>query len=290
MPKVRMTDGTLVDVGLDALFNDDGSTPLTTPPAPPEGRFFTEEDVARIRQEEKDKLYPQIERNNTELAALREQVGTLTEAQQQREAELVQEQERLAEEARKAEEADLDAKTLLTRREQEWESRLNEMNTTWEQRFAQEAEQRAQAEAIAQREREFGDLRDYTLQTVEANKDKIAPQLLGWITGDTREQIDANVQRAIEATDSIAAEMQEALQQQVPATQQPFSVPQVPTQPQPPALPGTRATGGPANADPAAQYQQLTAEQIANMPMGEYAKLRQQMGIGGQSNTRGLFG
>lgn len=284
MPKVRMQDGSVIDVAADALLTDDGNPFVTPPPAPPEGRFFTEEDVARIRQEEKDKLYSAMERNASELTALREQVGSLTEAQQQREAELQQEQQRLAAEAREKEEADLDAKTLLSRREQEWESRLNEMNSTWEQRLNQVEEQRQQAEAIAQREREFGDLRDYTLQTVEANKDKIAPQLLGWITGDTKEQVDAAVQRAIQTTDAIAEEIAALQQPEVPVTQQPFTVPQ------PPALPGTRATGGPANADPAAQFQQLTAEQIANMPMGEYAKLRQQMGIGGQSNTRGLFG
>jgi hypothetical protein len=59
---------------------------------------------------------------------------------------------------------------------------------------------------------------------------------------------------------------------------------------QPPVTPGTRATGGPGNIDPAGQQQTLTSEQIANMDMSQYAQLRPKLGIGGQSNNRGLFG
>lgn len=286
MPKV-LIDGQYVDVPLTALFNDDGQTPFAPPSLSQEavnGRVFSEEDVARIRQEEKDKLYSTLEASRNELAELRNQVGSLTAAEQRREAQLVEEQERLEAEARAREAEELDAKSLLAKREQEWNNRLNEIETSWSSKLQEQEQARLAAEAVAQREREYAELGDYTRSQVEANKDKIAPQLLPWITGNSKEEVDAAVARAISTTDSIAAEMQGL----VPDPTQQQIVPGVQT-PAPPAVPGTRVTTGPVS-DPGAQFQQLTAEDIASMPMDQYAKLRQQAGIGGQSNNRGMFG
>ena len=289
MPKV-LIDGNYIDVPESALFGDDGQTPLSLSQQAVTGRTFTEDDIARVRQEEKDKLYTQISRNNDELTALRDQVGSLTAAEQRRAAQLEEERQALEAEARRKEEDDLDAKTLIQRKEQEWQQQLAQTTQTWEQRFEAEAEQRRAAEALAQREREFSDLREYTLGAVQSNEDKIAPQLRQWIGGNSKEEVDASIARAIETTDQITQEMQAAIsgQQFVPGQQ----VAVVPgAQPVPPVMPGTRPTGGPANIDPAGQQSQtLTAEQINNMPMDQYAKLRSQLGIGGQGNNRGLFG
>lgn len=286
MPKV-LIDGALVDVPDTALFNDDGQTPFVPSLSQAAtGQTFTADDVARIRGEEKDKLYGQIAKRDEDLTALRDQVGSLTAAEQRREAQLEQEKATLEAAAKAKEEEELDAKSLIQRREQEWQQQLQQTTQTWEQKFAEQAEKVAQAEATAAKEREFGELRDYAISAVKAVEDKIAPQLLGFVGGNTPEEIDASIVRAIETTDSIAAEMQAALGGQVPQ-QQPFVVGQPPAAPQ---VPGTRVTTGPSGVDPGAQYQQLTAEQIASMPMDQYAKLRGQIGIGGQSNNRGLFG
>jgi hypothetical protein len=291
VPKV-LINGVPTDVNLDQIFADDGTTPFTASLSQQavQGRVFTEDEVARIRQEEKDKLYGQITRNNEELTALREQVGSLTAAEQRRQAQLEDEQQRLAAEAKRKEEEDLDAKSLIQRKEQEWGQRLTDMEQTWGQKLAEAEQKQQQAEAIAQREREFADLQGYIVASVEANKESIAPELLPWITGNTKEEVDSAIARAVETTDRILAQMQQAVGAQDPSQQQFQQVPGQQPVPQPPALPGTRATGGPANSDPAASFQQLTKEQIQNMPMDQYAKLRGQMGIGGQSNNRGLFG
>lgn len=290
MPKVRLATGEIVDVSADALFQDDGTTPFATPSLSQQavtGRVFTEDDVARIRQEEKDKVYGRLDAATQELTQLREQVGSLTAAEQRRAAELEQEKQRLEEEARRQEESELDARSLVERREQEWSQRLEQMNQTWEQKWNEAEQQRQQAEAIAQREREFGQLRDYTLAQVQAHENDIAPQLRGWITGNTQEEIDASVQRAIEATNEIARDVAESFGVQ-PGQQ--FATGGVIAPPASPATPGTRATGGPGNTDPATQFQQLTPEQIAQMPMDQYAKLRGRLNIGGQASDRGLFG
>lgn len=284
MPKVRMPDGSVIEIGAESLLNDDDQ-PLQIPTGP----FFTAEDLARVRQEEKDKLYNQINRNNEELASLRDQVGSLTAAEQRRAAQLEEEQQRLAAEARAAEEQELDAKSLIQRKEQEWQQQLQQTQQTWEQKFEEERQKREQAELLREKEREFNDLKEYAQAQVAANEGKIAPQLLPWINGNSREEIDAAVVRAIETTDQIAAEMQQLVGVQDPNMIQ-QQIPGQPVVPAPPVTPGTRVTTGPSNQDPGAQFQTLTNEQIKNMPLSEYAKLRGQLGIGAQGQNRGLFG
>lgn len=290
MPKV-LIDGALVDVPANALFADDGQTALNIPTGP----VFTSEDLERVRSEEKDKLYGRIEENNKELTDLREQVGSLTAAEQRRQAQLQEEQARLEEERRRQEEEGLSAKELIARARDEWNSELTQREQDWNARFEEERQAREQSEALRQKEIEFGQLRDYTLAAVEANKDKIAPQLLGWITGNSQEEIDAAITRAIETTDQILAEVQQAtgqqqVQQVVGPDGQVIAV-QPGAQPVPPVQPGTRAVAGPGMIDPAGVgTQTLTQEQINDMPMSQYAELRKRLGIGGQGNNRGLFG
>jgi DNA repair exonuclease SbcCD ATPase subunit len=282
-----MPDGTVIEVGADSLLTDDDQ-PLVLPTGP----VFTADDMARARGEEKDKLYGRIDSLTETINTLKEQVGGLTAEEQRRVAAAAEERQRLEAEARAAEEQDLDAKSLIQRKEQEWRQQLDQTTQTWEQKFAEEQARREAAEALQQREREYNDLKDYTQAQVQANAEKIAPELLPWITGNSKEEIDAAVARAVETTDQITAQFQQAMQVQPP--QDPnmvqSQVPGQPVVPAPPALPGTRVTGGPVNQDPGAQFQQLSAEDIKNMPMDKYAQLRGQMGIGGQSQNRGLYG
>jgi hypothetical protein len=292
VPKV-LIDGQYVEVGTDAIFNDDGQTPFVNPSLSQtavQGRVFTEEDVARIRQEEKDKVYGRLDAVQQELASFKEQVGSLTAAEQRRQAQLKDEEARLEAEAREKETEELDAKSLLAKREQEWRDEQARLQQEWESRFESIELERKNAEALAQREREFNDLKDYAQSQVEAHKDDIAPQLLPWITGNSREEIDTAIARAVQTTASLTEEMQAVIgqtQQVDPATGQVIQQPAF--TPAPPATPGTRVSA-PVGADPAAQFQTLTPEQIANMPMDQYAKLRGTLGIGGQSQNRGLYG
>lgn len=291
MPKV-LIDGVLTDIPASALFADDGTSPFV-PPVSQQVQTFTADDMARARQEEKDKLYGRINQNDNVISELQSKVGELTAAEEQRLAAAQAEEQRLAAEQRRQEEEGLSARDLIARRDSEFDSRVNELNQTWEQRFEAEQQARQAAEAAAAKEREFSTLREYTQQAVATHENDIAPQLLEFISGNTQEEIDASIARAVTATQAILEEIQGGQQITDPQAQQyVLQQPQqqivAPQQLQP--LPGTRITGGPANSDPAAQYQTLTAEQIAGMPMGEYAKLRGQMGIGGKGNNRGLFG
>jgi hypothetical protein len=288
VPKV-LIDGNLVEVPATALFNDDGATPFVPPASPaPTGRVFTEDEVAQIRQQEKDKLYGRIDTLQNNISQLTEQVGGLTAAEQRRVAEMEQEQARLEAEARRAEEQGLDPSDLIERTRSEFQQQIEQVNSTWEQKWQEAEQQRLAAEAAAAKEREFGALRDYTQQQVAARKDEIDPRFLPYITGNSREEVDAAITRAVESTNEIFAELQQAMAAQQPGGLLVPNPGQPPAPPAAPALPGTRVTV--PGQDPAQQTQTLTAEQIAAMPMDKYAQLRRQMNIGNQSNDRGLFG
>lgn len=286
MPKYRQPDGTTLDIDLANLVNDDNSPfnadVLTAPH--PEQRF-TAADLERVRSEEKDKLYPQITELKETIGELNNKVGTLSQAEEQRLASATAEKDRLEAEARAVEEKELSAHDLLLRKDQEWNEKISGLEKTWQQRFEESEERTKIAEAAALKEREFADLRDYVQAKIAENQNDIAPQLLAYIGGNSTEEVDASIARAKATTEEIIADLQaqSGVQQQtfIPGTNVPV--------PQP--GPGTRITGGPGNVDPAAFSQQLTAEQIANMPMAEYAKLRPQL-IKTNSSTsgRGLYG
>lgn len=302
MPKVRMQDGSVIDVATDALLNDDGVSPFVTTPVTPPEQTFTAADIEAARQQEKDKLYSKIDATTTELTALREQVGSLTAAEQRREAELEAEQARLAAEKQRQEEEGLSAQELIARQREEWQQSLAAEREDWNSKFAQEQARREAAEAVNAKEREFSALGEYTRAAIKANEDNITPELLPWIQGNTKEEIDAAVKRAVDTTAQIGQQFAAALQGGDPNLQQPVPVvneqgqlvvpaaqqPQPPAAPQPPATPGTRVTG--PGTDPSSTFQQLSADDIRNMDMSQYAKLRPQIGIGGQSSNRGMFG
>lgn len=293
MPKV-LIDGNLVDVPADALFADDGQTPFAqqAPATPVAAPALSEEAIAQITQQVAGELDSRLEGVNSRLEDLSGTVGSLTAAEQREKARLEQEQAALEAEQRRQEEEGLSAQELVARARAEWDNTLTQKEQEWNTRFTEQEQARQQAEALAQKEREFANLREYIAGQVEANKETIAPQLLQYIGGNTQEEVDASVARAVQTTNDILAEIQAANGgQQVDPAQ--VVVPQVPQQqvaaPQQAFV--TRAAAGPGNFDPTGLGQQtLTPEQIANMPMSEYANLRSRMGIGGQGQNRGLFG
>lgn len=295
-----MADGSIVDVAADALFADDGTTPFapSTPGVaesalnPATGRVFTQAEVDKIREDEKNKVYGRLEEVQNELTQTREQIGTLSAEAEARKKALEAEEQRLEAERKRQEEEGLSAKELVRRSREEWEQQFSAKEQEWNTRWSEAENARLAAEAAAAKEREFTNLRDYVQQQITVHKDDIAPQLVPYIVGNTQEEVNASIQQAINTTNEIAAEMQQAMGLgQIPPNQQAFVYDQQnPQQVQVPG-PGTRPFAPGAQVDPAgAQQQTYTAEQIAAMPMDKYAQFRQQAGIGGQSNARGLLG
>lgn len=217
---------------------------------------YTEEDLARVRAQEKDKLYPQIENLKEKLTFL----------EQEREERLRQEEAaRLAaeEELRRKEEAEMDVRTLLEQKEQEWRSQLE----------AEKAE-REKAFALLELERNYQEIQAYRADRIEDERDFIIPELIDLVTGSTREEIEQSIAGLKERSSRILDSAQQAMQS---ARKD---------------MTGSRVTAPTAGLlDIDSENQTLSAEQIAGMPFSEYVKHRSKLlGQASASRNRGLFG
>lgn len=241
----------------------------TPAPAPQkqEVQYFTADDIARARQEEKEKLYGRISKQDERFKALEEEVNGLRELREKAEAEERRRQEEAAALAKTEAEKELSAKELFEKRQQE-------MQQEWESKFNKLEQEQAAREAAVQKEREFLELQSYVQSRVAEEADNIAPELLDFVTGNTKDEIEASIATVKAKTDAIVKNMQEA-QVQARAQQR-----------------GTAPTGfaatGPMDNNPAQET--YSADDIRGMDQQSYAKLREKLGIGNSQNNRGIFG
>ena len=219
-------------------------------------KFYTEDDLARVRSQEKEKLYPQIDKLKEELDAIKkEREAELAARAAEAEAKAKQQQEAL--------ENDMDVRSLLKTKEQEWQEQLE-----------RERQERERAFALLEREKSFADLQNYRAQRVDAEREAIIPELIDLISGNTREEIDASVEGLKERSARILESAQSAMQN---ARRE---------------MTGTRVTTPPAGPlDTQSDSRNFTAEDIQSMSMNEYAKYRERiMSDAARGKSRGLFG
>jgi len=76
-------------------------------------KAYTEEDLKRVREQEKSKLYPQID-------SLKEELNILKKEREERLSQMEAEKAAAEEEARKKAESEMDVRQLLEVKEQEW--------------------------------------------------------------------------------------------------------------------------------------------------------------------------
>ena len=214
---------------------------------------FTQDDLVKARQEEKSKLYPEIERLKQENEAFKAQQEAAQKAEADRQAQIE------AEEKRKQEE-ETDVRTLLQQKEAEWETKI-------------EAErlERERAFALLEQERNFAQVQEYRAQRIEQERESILPELIDLVAGDSPDQIEASIAGLRERSDRILSSAQQAAQ----TARRDLS--------------GARVTAPPA--EPLDNYsgnKSFTPDQLRDMSMNEYAQYRQQ--LINESGGRGLFG
>lgn len=235
------------------------ATPPAPEPAPQAGdNIFTQADVEaaieKARQQEKDKLYGR-------LGKMEETLTQYETAQQAAEAERRAEQEAADAERKRLEEDELSAKDLLLKKEDEFNQRLNTAQNEWEQKFLALQEEAAAKDAVIERERQFQELTSYRDRRLAEEQENIMEELRDLVTGNTIEEIDASISRAIDKTSAIVGNIQQALGNQ------------------PQRLRGVPATGAPSTGplENATEQQTLTAADIANMSIEEYAQVRDRL-------------
>ncbi|WP_371590909.1 hypothetical protein [Streptomyces sp. NBC_00470] len=217
---------------------------VTAPETPKENsgrgeKTFSEKDLQRVRQEEKDKLYGRLNTMQEELETIRKERETAAEAQRR------QQEETEAAANAKAEE-EMSARDLLAKRQQEWEGRFEEME-----------KQRQADAALFEQERAFQQLQEYRRERLGAEADNIAPELLDFVQGDSAEEVDASIEMLKAKSQQIVSSLQEAQQE---ARSQ---------------MRGVSPNGGGVGPDPDQPgYQRVTAADIRNMSPSQWAKER----------------
>lgn len=219
-------------------------------------KFYTEDDLVKVRSQEKEKLYPQIENLKEELLNLKKEKE---EEASRRAAEAQAEADRIKE----AQESELDAKSYAELKTKELQEQLE-----------RERQERERAFALLEREKTFADLQAYRQQVLEQERDNIIPELVDLISGNTREELQQSVEGLKERSAKILESAQSALQN---ARKE---------------MKGTSVTTPPAGPlETNMEQRQLTAEEIQSMSMNDYAKYRARLlSPTAQGKSRGLFG
>ena len=224
----------------------------------PTSKYFTEEDINKARQQEKDKLYGRLEEAQNRMKAMEEQLSVLAK---EREEAIKQAEEKARAEAelqKQRELEELSAKDLLTKKEDEFNQRINTVEQEWAEKFQQlEAERQAQA-ALLEKERALQALEVYRQRRVHEESESIIPELIDLIQGNSEEEIENSIGVLRARSSAIIESIQQASQP-------------------------TRLKGAPVTAPPTGplenntEYQTMTADDIRNMPMDQYAKMRERL-------------
>jgi hypothetical protein len=261
--KVKLPDGTEVDVDM------------------PEG-MYTAEDLERIRREameqarkeERDKLYPQRDKEKERFDAMAAEVKALREAEQTREREAAKRAAEVEKAKKAAADAELSAKELLEQRQAEWNAQLEATRQESASQIAQLRADQEQRDALFEKERTFQALQIYIRDQAAAHANDIAPELIDLIDGNTPEEVDASVARMVEKTAQIVAGMRQAAQAHRAA------------------MPGVSPGGGTAGIVPGLDTgdKVLGPEDIKGMSMKDFAALRQTVGLAGRGQGQGIFG
>ena len=231
------------------------ATELKVAPVQETERGYTEEDLKKVREQEKSKLYPQIE-------SLKEELSTIKKREEERMAEAESLRASAEAEARKKAEAELDVRQLLEVKEKEWAQKLEE-----------ERLERERAFSLLERERQFSELSSYRNRRLEEERENIIPELVDLITGNTPEEIESSITGLRERSARILESAQQAMQS---ARRE---------------MTGSRVTAPPSGPmDTNTEQQQSTAEQISAMSVTEYAKYRERLLPRARTLNKGIFG
>jgi DNA repair exonuclease SbcCD ATPase subunit len=221
-------------------------------------RLFSEDDVQKIRQQEKDKMYKRLEDADTRVKSMEEQLSVLSKEREEAIKAAEEKARAEAELLRQREMEELSAKDLLAKREDEFNKRLNQVEEEWKVRFNELEQQRQAQEALLEKERYLQSLESYRQRRLQDEQETIIPELRDLVSGNNEEEIENSIAVLRDRSSAIIESIQQAGQT-------------------------TRLRGAPVTAPPTGplenqqEYQTMSAEDIRNMPMDQYVKMRERL-------------
>jgi len=224
---------------------------------------YSADDLAKARAQEKEKLYPTVEKLKEELNSLKQQASEREAEEAKRKEERKKRDAEAAKKKKEEEEQELSAKELLVKKEQE----LMEQIET-------ERAEREKAFALLERERELQKMMQYRQSRMEQERDNIIPELIDLVQGNSEEEIESSISALKEKSNRIFE-----------------SVAQASTQTRKDMV-GARVTSpasGPLDND--SEQRTYSPDDISEMSLEDYAKNRARL-LGDASNNsgQGLFG
>jgi hypothetical protein len=191
-----------------------------------------------------------MEEQMATIAAEREAARAEAEERAKQESELIKQREI----------NELSAKELLLKKEDEWTQRFNDVEKDYKSRIDAIETQRQAQEALLEKERRIQEITAYRNSRIQDAADSIIPELQDLVFGNTEEEIENSIAMLTERSNAIIESIQQATAQQQ-----------------------GRLRGAPVTAPPVGpmetqtEYQSLTAEDIRNMPMDQYMKMRDRL-------------
>ena len=257
MAKINGPEGDIISVPMDApiveQFVEDAMSKTN-------GKVFSEDDVENIRKQEKDKMYKRLEEADTRVKSMEEQMSIISAEREAARKEAEERANKEAEIIRQREIDELSAKELLLKKEDEFNQRINTVEAEWQERLnAIEAQRQAQ-EALLDKERQMQALIHYRNNRLQAEQEAIIPELIDLVSGNSEEEIEQSIAVLRERSSAIIESIQQATAQQQ-----------------------GRLRGAPVTAPPVGpmetqtEYQQLNADDIRNMSMDQYSKMRDRL-------------
>jgi hypothetical protein len=227
------------------------------------GSVYSADDIAKAREQEKAKLYPQMEKMKEELSSLKKAREEQAAKEAEREQRIAEELVRKEAQKKEEEESELSFKDLLKKKEQEFQSQLET-----------ERLERERAFALLEQERKFQEVMNYRQQRVEQERDNIVPELIDLIDGNSADEVEQSISMLKEKSARILSSAQQAMQS---ARQQ---------------MAGTRITNpaaGPLDND--SEQKSYSPDSIREMSLADYAKQRAKLlGTAASNRGQGLFG
>jgi len=224
---------------------------------------YTADDIAKAREQEKAKLYPQLEKMKEELASLKREREEAAAREAERQARIAEEESRAAQLKKEQEENELSFKDLLKKKEQEFQSQLEN-----------ERLERERAIALLDQERKFQELMNYRQARLEQERDNIIPELIDLIEGDSQDAIEQSIATLKDKSARILDSAQQAMQ----SARAQMAGPRI-----------TAPAAGPLDTN--SDTQTLTPDSIRDMSLADYAKQRAKLlGNAASNRGQGLFG
>lgn len=223
---------------------------IEQPPQPQPVARWTDDDIAKARTQEKDKLYGRIEDMDAQLKELKKE-------RQAMEKERKTEEDRIAAEQQAKLEEQMELRDLLNKKDQEWT-----------QRFQSIEQERERDRATFEREKAMMEVEGYRLQRIEQEAEYILPELRDLVSGNSIEEVDRSIEDMKNRTNAVLGNFAGVTSQQPPRGASPTAPPV-----------------GPMEQIPS--YEQLTPEDIRSMDIETYKKYRESLLASASQQYRG---